>query len=69
MNAKNKIAWFRIVKRVIGPGWQVRVRTFSGEEDTVDILPTVDEAQRKWDGLTETMIPLTDRPTAEGRIP
>lgn len=64
MNAKSKMAWFRIVKRVIGPGWQVRIRTFDGQEDTVDILSTLDEARRTWDRMNEGMIPLTERPVA-----
>jgi len=57
-----KIAWFRIKKRVFGDGYQVRVRTFTGEEDTVDIIPDLSQAQRKFDSLLESMIPLSERP-------
>ena len=54
-----KIAWFRVIKRIIGPGYQVRVRTFDGQEDTVAILSTLKDAQETWDKLNKEMIPLT----------
>jgi len=58
----SKIAWFKVAKRVIGPGYQTRVRTFDGQEDTVNILDTLPEAQREWDKLSKEMIPLEERP-------
>jgi len=57
-----KTAWYRIIERVIGPGYQVRVRTFSGEEDTVMILSTLEDARKTWDRLNREMIPLTSKP-------
>jgi hypothetical protein len=62
MNTRGKMAWFRIANRAIGPGWQVRVRTFSGAEEMVDIVYSLEDARRRWDELSESMIPLSERP-------
>ena len=57
-----RTAWYRIVKRVIGAGYQVRVRTFDGQEHTVMILSTLEDARKTWDRLNREMIPLTSKP-------
>jgi hypothetical protein len=58
---------FIIRKRVIGPGWQIRVRDLStGYEETAAIVSTLEEAQQKYDQLALTMRPLSNRPDTEG---
>jgi len=59
------MTYFSVKRRVIGPGWQVRVRTSDGHEDTVDILYTLAKAQEIYDHLqAEGFRPLSAKPTA-----
>ena len=56
-------AGFIIVKSVMGPYWQVRVRDLrTGSEDTVDRCYSLETARAKWDRMTQTMTALRERP-------